>query len=137
MYILKTKTARSNIMGTGSVTFAFKRFADARVIADKLRSVSPYEKVWYTVVKPDKFVLTTASQIFKKPNMMGGGVQLVMVDPGDFLKEMMEFNMAVRVIDGVDIDRADFYTLHSETGYEPHGKTTEDHIIMLEKMAQV
>lgn len=136
IYVLKSSNlSRSDIMGTGSITFGFKKFSDARKISDKLRSISPMERVWYTVIKPDKFVLTTASQIAKRPNMMGSG-QVTMLDSDSFLSQMLEFNIVVRLIDDVTIDDTDFYTLHSETGYEPKGKTLDDHVIMLEKLVR-
>ena len=130
LYILRSKNANA-IMGTGSVTFGFKRVEDARVIVQKVRDIGQNVKVWYTAIKPDKFVLTTAPVRHDMKLVNYNTFDVVTVDGKEFLNEMLGCNLSVRIINDIKIEN-NFYTLYSELGYEPY-YSRDDLVIMLER----
>jgi hypothetical protein len=141
LHVLRSKRANA-VMGTGSIAFGFKRVEDARIIVQKVRDISQNVKVWYTAIKPDKFVLTTAPRPIITAFTNGGylgtpnyaaydSFDLECVSSKDFLTEMLNCNLTVRIIEHINIEN-DFYTLYSDFGYEPF-YTNDDMVIMLER----
>ena len=130
LHVLRSKRANA-VMGTGSIAFGFKRV-----------DISQNVKVWYTAIKPDKFVLTTAPRPIITAFTNGGylgtpnyaaydSFDLECVSSKDFLTEMLNCNLTVRIIEHINIEN-DFYTLYSDFGYEPF-YTNDDMVIMLER----
>lgn len=127
LHVLRSST---NVMGTGSVAFGFKRYHDAVACVRRMRSMGPMVKIWYTAIKPDKFVLTTAPQRAHDPTL--DKFEIHTIDMNEFLQEMMDSNLAVRLIDEVDVDH-ELTTLHSQTGYEPY-YSHEEKVVLLERI---
>ena len=114
LYVLRS-SSRSSILGTGSVAFGFRRHADAVNIVQKMYEIGPMADVWYTKTSPEKFVLT------KSPRKKEQGLHLFAieeVDEENFVIEMIEKNLSVRVIDGIQ-EEFNMTTLYSQMGYEP------------------
>ena len=147
LHVLRSKNANA-VMGTGSVAFGFKRVEDARIIAQKVKDIGQNVKVWYTAIKPDKFVLTTAPKTTLKspilpdnaPNTYNAtpnkydtydSFDLVSMDSNTFLNEMLAYNLSVRVIERIKVEN-NFYTLYSDFGYEPY-YTNDELVIMFER----
>lgn len=134
LHVLRSKT---NIMGTCSVAFGFKNYTDAQVCVQHMRQMGPMVKIWYTAIKPDKFVLTTSPH--RKEDSLKNNTldmfEIQTVDTNDLLREMLDNNISVRIIDDISIDH-EITTLHSESGYET--MISHDHAIsILEKNLQI
>lgn len=126
LHILRSK---SNIMGTGSVAFGFKRIDDAEACVRHMRSMGPMVRIWYTAIKPDKFVLTSAPQKVGSQDNALDFIEIQTVDTHEFLKEMLDSNLSVRLIDEVSIDH-ELTTLQSQSGYEPFYSSDEAAILL-------
>ena len=132
LYVIRS--SKTNILGSGTVVFGFKQFNDVRLIANKMRSINTCENIWYTSIKHDKFVMTSSSyvnELLRRPKFKM--IKISMIESTNFLQEIIEFNLSIRLIDSVTIDNHNFYTLNSASGYEPFGISNDDNIIMLEK----
>jgi hypothetical protein len=141
LHVLRSKKANA-VMGTGSVAFGFKRVEDARIIAQKVKDIGQNVKVWYTAIKPDKFVLTTAPKTTLTSPILSDNAptnkydtynsfDLVSIDSNTFLNEMLTYNLSVRVIERIKVEN-NFYTLYSDFGYEPY-YTNDELVIMFER----
>jgi hypothetical protein len=131
LHILRSKTT---VMGTGSVAFGFKRIHDAYACVELMRSMGPMVKVWYTATSPDKFVLTSAPQKEERDNSLDF-LEVHSVETNDFLREMLDSNLSVRLIDELSIDHQ-LTTLYSHSGYEPY-YSSEEAVVLLERAMQL
>jgi len=123
------KSTNKSIMGTGSIVFGFKKEVDARVIIEKVKSFPSPHHVWYTAIKPDKFILTAGNKT--SVDVRPIHCSLTCVDSTDFLEEMLGYNIGVRIIEDIKIEH-EFYTLFSSFGYEPF-YSSDEIVTMLER----
>ncbi len=132
--MLHVVRSRSTIMGTGSFAFAFRRRQDARAVVDHLCTLAKENekiRVWYTPICPDKFVMTTASPLAASDAPPFPIYSIQEVELHDFLGEMVDSNLSVRLIDQVAVHH-EHYTLYSTHGYEPY-HTSEAAAKLLER----
>lgn len=132
LHVLRSK---SSILGTGSVAFGFKNINDAHVCVNHMRIKGSMAKIWYTAIKPDKFVLTTSPKRIQDYNTILDCFEIESINTNDLLQEMLDYNLCVRVITDISIDH-EITTLYSEYGYEPV-YTNENAIILLERMLHI
>ena len=126
LYVLRS--TNKSVMGTGSVAFGFKNENDAKLIVEKVKSFPSPHHVWYTAVKPDKFVLTTGGlSVDVRPIYCC----MSCISSDEFLEEMLGASLAVRIIEDIKVEH-DFYTLFSSFGYEPFYSPNEI-VTMLER----
>jgi hypothetical protein len=152
-------------LGTGSVAFGFRNKPDAVYINKKMVDMGPMVQVWYTKISPEKFVLTTsprANTMKKLPSFSSMAekekereiqdekekkkekekeinreivFEIEYVERDEFLAEMLDKNLSVRIIDEIYNDYQ-MITLYSHMGYEPR-YSSEDAARYLEDMFRV
>lgn len=122
IHILRSVT-KTNIAGTGSSVFAFRRADDAMMLARRLRECESSSK-WYTCTGPNQYVLTTSPRYHVNQYTVHA-FDVETVNNDEFVFEMMCSNLSVRIIDDISIDCGNLLTLNSRVEYKARYTTNE------------
>lgn len=107
--------SRTNIVGSGSTVFGFKRADDAMLMARRLREMSPC-MMWYTRIGLNKYTLSASPRPIHEPYTVQV-FEVETVNNDAFVSEMMCSNLSVRLIDDISIEYGNLMTLHSHVEY--------------------
>ena len=120
IHIVKSDSGR--ILGVNSTTFGFYNPTHASTVVDRInrnRNVA----VWYTDVKPNEFLLHPRPKT--NGSILWDSCKMVSMPTNDFLEEMSEQNLSIRLIDAIIPFDKDSYTLYSACGFELINKMDE------------